>query len=367
MKISEIWNVPIKLHISFLIILPVFAYLFGSSPYFFAELDPIYAYSLGTVLAVLFFFCVLLHELGHTYVALKSGIEISGITLMIFGGVSSMEELKEDPDTEFRLAIAGPLVSIAIGIILITLNYFLGLPALPFGLIGAKSSIAGIFIGWLGYINLVLAGFNLIPAFPMDGGRVLRSFLARRMSYIEATRKAAATGRAFAFGLGLLGVLLLPQGGIWFILIAAFIYIGASEEEKTTEISKALADKKVRDLMTSEVVTVSPEIYISDLADIIREKKHMGYPVVEDNTLKGIITFSDIKDISKERQYEVVVKDVMTKDLIKINPEEEAYSALKKISREKVGRIPVVENDELVGIITRTDFTTALQLSGSWG
>jgi len=357
-KIWEIWNIPVKIHLSFLLILPAFAWLFANNEYFFLRFDTLISYSLGVTLALFFFFCVFLHELGHSYVALKNDIKIKNITMMIFGGVASMEDVKEDPDVELKLAIAGPLVSIVIGVFLIVTNYLLGF---PFPLLGNGTSLAGIFIGWTGYINLVLAGFNLIPAFPMDGGRVLRSFFAKRMSYIDATERAAGIGKAFAFALGLLGILILP-GGIWLILIASFIYIGASEEERSTKISKTLSGVKVRDLMTDDVITVDPEWPISKIIHLVMKKKHMGYPVVKDNKLIGIITFTDIREIPNQKRELTKVREVMSKDVITIDENSDAFEALKLISKEDIGRLPVMSDEGLVGILSRSDFTTAIEL-----
>ncbi|OUJ19179.1 Zn-dependent protease fused to CBS domain [Methanonatronarchaeum thermophilum] len=358
-KMIEIWGIPIKLHISFLIILPPFAWLFANSPFFFQGIvEPWLAYTLGTLLTLMFFLCVLLHELGHSYVALKYDIPINSITLMIFGGVAAMEETPDDPSIELKLAIAGPLVSLAIGIVLLAINYLAGLPTPIFP---DERSLAGIFIGWLGYINIIVAAFNLIPAFPMDGGRVLRSIFAKRMPYLKATERAAGIGKAFAFSLGLVGLLLLPAG-IWLILIAAFIYFGASQEEKSTKITRIFSDLQVKDLMTENVLTVQPETNAEELIELMMKKKHMGYPVTKNEKLVGIITFSDIRQIPRERRVATYVKDIMTKNPITVDPELDAIEALRIISRERIGRIPVTKNRQVVGIISRSDFTTAIEL-----
>ncbi len=358
-KLMEVWGIPIKIHISFLIILPPFAWLFANSPFFFQGIvDPWLAYTLGTLLTLLFFFCVLLHELGHSFVALKADIPINSITLMIFGGVAAMEETPDDPAVELKLALAGPVVSLAIGVVLLLVNYLAGLPTPIFP---DERTLAGIFIGWLGYINIIVAAFNLIPAFPMDGGRVLRSIFAKRMPYIKATERAAGIGKAFAFSLGLVGILLLPAG-IWLILIAAFIYFGASQEEKSTKITRIFQDLKVEDLMTSDVLTVGPDTNAEELIELMMKEKHMGYPVTSEGRLIGIVTFSDIRSVPRERRVGTYVKDVMTRDPITVDPELDAIEALRLISRESIGRVPVVEGREVVGIISRSDFTTAIEL-----
>jgi len=189
----------------------------------------------GLSVAVLLFTCVLLHELGHSYVAKKHGTNIQGITLFLFGGVSSLEDIPRNPKVEFKMALAGPSISLLIGSILIIFYELLK--------IDIPVSNPYLRLVWLiGYINIVLFIFNLIPAFPMDGGRVLRAVLAGRMTYIKATRTAANVGKMFAIFMGIFG-LIIP-GGLWFILIAFFIYIGASEEEKSTQVSVSLEGVK---------------------------------------------------------------------------------------------------------------------------
>lgn len=201
-QIGIIIGIPIRLHITFLLILPVFAWIFASNEpqfYGFSDVQPeLLRYALGMAASVLLFTCVLLHELGHSYVAKKHGSEINSITLFLFGGVSSMEDIPRDPKTELKMAVAGPAVSLIIGLALISIYEILKQELLfqePY-----------MRLVWLiGYINIVLCIFNLIPAFPMDGGRVLRAWLAGRMSYIKATQAAAGIGKMFAIFMGIFG------------------------------------------------------------------------------------------------------------------------------------------------------------------
>lgn len=196
-QIGKIMGIPIKLHITFLLILPVFAYIFSINPprFGFNDVEPLsLRYALGMATALSLFTCVLLHELGHSYVAKRHGTNIQSITLFLFGGVSSMEEIPRNPKVEFKMALAGPSVSLLIGSILIIIYQLF------------KTDSAYLRLVWMvGYINIVLFVFNLIPAFPMDGGRVLRSWLAGRMSYIRATRTAAGIGKMFAIFMGIFG------------------------------------------------------------------------------------------------------------------------------------------------------------------
>lgn len=356
-QLGKIMGIPIKLHITFLLILPVFGWIFANSaPRFgFNDVEPLsLRYALGMATALLLFTCVLLHELGHSYVAKKHGTNIQSITLFLFGGVASMEEIPRDPKIEFKMALAGPSVSLLIGSILIIVYELF------------KTGGPYLRLVWLlGYINIILFIFNLIPAFPMDGGRVLRAWLAGRMSYIRATRTAAGIGKMFAIFMGIFGFLSAMQGGggLWFILIAFFIYIGASEEEKSTEISVILEGVKIKDIMSKEVKTVTSGMSVEELVDIMFKFKHMGYPVVDDTEVKGIVTFTDVQKVPKEERNNVTLSQIMTKKLISLHEDDDAVSALKLMTINDIGRIIIINRDKkMVGIVTRTDLLRSVQL-----
>jgi Zn-dependent protease/predicted transcriptional regulator len=352
-QIGKIMGIPIKLHLTFLLILPVFGWVFANNPPPFGFNDPgisaALRYVLGMLAALFLFTCVLLHELGHSYVAKRHGTNIQSITLFLFGGVSSMEEIPRNPKVEFKMAATGPGVSFLIGMILFVL-YLLFNAGSPY-----------MRLVWLvGYINIILGIFNLIPAFPMDGGRVLRAWLAGRMSYIRATRAAANIGKMFAIFMGIFG-LFIP-GGLWFILIAFFIYIGASEEEKSTEISVVLEGVKIKDIMSKNVTTVSPGISVEELVNFMFRFKHMGYPVVEDSEVKGIVTFSDVQKVPMGERKNVKISQIMTKEIISLPEDEDAVSALKLMTINNIGRIIITKEKKMVGIVSRTDLLRSVQL-----
>ncbi|HPJ30072.1 MAG TPA: site-2 protease family protein, partial [Methanothrix sp.] len=235
LQIGRIAGIPIRLHVTFLLIIPFVAYVFSTftqstSLSLFGEVRQ-FAYGFGAVepfatrlsyslaFSLLLFLCVALHELGHSFVAMRYGIKIRSITLYIFGGVASMEDIPRDPGMEARMAVAGPSVSGIIGVGCTLLSFQSAL------LLGGGHPLTTL-LWTLGLINIVLMVFNLLPAFPMDGGRVLRAWFASRMPYVEATRRAANIGKFFAvlmFFLGLFG------GGILLVVIAFFIYIAASD------------------------------------------------------------------------------------------------------------------------------------------
>ena len=355
LKIGTILGIPIKLHITFLLILPVFAYVFAinPAPLGFANISSITTkYALSLLTTILLFVCILLHELGHSYIAKGYGIEIKDITLLLFGGVSSMEEIPRDPSEEFKMAFAGPLVSFLIGFILIGFNLLVASYVAGYSL----SSVYMISI--LGSINIVLGAFNLLPAFPMDGGRLLRAWYAKRMSYVKATHYAAYIGKMFAFFMGIIGILVNP----WLILIAFFVYIGASEEDKSTTVTVLLENYTVKETMSDKVVSVSEDITVEDLSKIMFENKHLGYPVMKGNSLKGIVTFTDIRNILPHERFATLVSDVMTRDVISVSSKDAASEAFKIMALKNIGRVLVIDDGELVGILSRTDLMRTLML-----
>lgn len=349
-QIGKIMGIPIKLHITFLLILPVFGWVFANNPprFGFNDVFPLsLRYALGMLAALLLFICVLLHELAHSYVAKKHGTNIQSITLFLFGGVSSMEEIPRNPKVEFRMALAGPGTSLLIGSILIIIHELF------------KTETPYLRLVWLiGYINIILFAFNLLPAFPMDGGRMLRAWLAGRMSYIKATRSAAGIGKMFAIFMGIIGLFI----SFWFILIAFFIYIGASEEEKSTEVSVLLEGMKIKDIMSREVTTVNPDMSVEELVDYMFRYKHMGYPVVEDSDVLGIVTFTDVQRVPKEERKNVKVSQVMTRKLLTLNEDNDAVGALKLMTLNNIGRIIITKDKRMVGIVSRTDLLRSVQL-----
>ncbi|MGB4279712.1 MAG: CBS domain-containing protein [Methanoculleus sp.] len=369
LQIGNIAGIPVKIHWSFLLVIPLFAWIIGSQIVLTTELIrilfgvPIDAtlitaglnpYILGTVVALGLFFGVFVHEVAHSLIAKAKGIKIHGITLLILGGVSQMEEVVPDPKVELPMALAGPLTSLAIGIICSALVYVF--PVLP------DPAVAGVLIftfGYLGILNVLLFAFNLLPAFPMDGGRVLRAWLARRMPLSRATQIAADVGRAFAVIFGIFGFLMLNP---ILILIAFFIYIGANQEATFLRYYVLLQDVTVADAMSNSLVTVEPETPLPRLLELMYETKHLGFPVVERGNLVGIVTLSDIHKVSPIDREAMQVRDVMTRDPITLPPSAPLIDALRIMTTHGIGRIPVVDDGALVGIVTRTDVLRVMEL-----
>ena len=375
-RIGSALGIPIKLDLTFLLILPVFAYFIGReitaasellNDVFGAGID-IAAISagslpwiLGFVTAVGLFVGVLAHEFGHAITAMRYGYGIDSITLWFFGGLAALAEMPEDWRQEFAIAVAGPIVSIGVGVVCYGL--FLVVP----DLLPAFTSEAAFVLGYLALINVVLAGFNMIPAFPMDGGRVLRALLGLRYPFARATQIAAEVGKFFALLLGLLG---LVQLNIILMGVAIFVYLAASGEARQVMLKEAFDGITVRDIMTPgpELHVVTPDLPVADLVDRMFAKRHTGYPVVQGQYPVGIVTLSDAREVEPIEREAFRVEDVMSTDLITVAPDASAMDAMDTMQRNGVGRLLVLDHGgRLVGLVSRTDLMTALDVVRSGG
>jgi Zn-dependent protease len=340
LKIFSVFGIPVELHISFLILMLLI--------YIVAFFNFIPSVNLLTaVLITLVFVTVVLHELSHSYIAKRYGIKIERIVLLPIGGVSEMEEIPKDPAQELRIALAGPVANLMIAMISFVILIIFG------------TSLSTVLVGALYYfiiVNLLLGLFNLLPAFPMDGGRILRAYLAGKMSFIKATKLAATIGKQFAIIMAVIGVFF----NFLLILVAIFVYFGAEGEYRSVLVSTLLEDEKVKNIMTTDVHTLTPDNTVQETLKTMFSEKHMGYPVTEDGKLVGIITFEDISNIP-ENGRNIMIKDIMTSELILSDPNEDLVETIGKMNKNRIGRVPVVENGELVGIVSKTDITNTMQ------
>jgi Zn-dependent protease/CBS domain-containing protein len=359
LQLGKIIGIPVRLHWTFLVVILYIAWAFAS----FNELVLGRAYGLGSIqpaslrwicslfFAIVLFACVALHELGHSYMARRSGVNIKSITLYFFGGVAAMEDIPRNPRLELQMAFAGPAVSGIIGLGSLILADLAG----TYG----EGNPITIMLWTLGVMNLILMAFNLIPAFPMDGGRLLRAWFATRMPYVKATRSAASVGKVFATLMFVIG---LFSFNFMLLFVAFFVYVGASEEEKATEISISLEGIKVRDIMSTQVHTITPDMTLRDLKELMFREKHRGYPVMSEGTLQGIVTLTDLQKVSDEKLDTTIVSQVMARKLYVITPEEEASMAMKMMNDMEIRRLPVMENGQLFGIVSREDLVRAIEL-----
>ncbi|HTX61225.1 MAG TPA: CBS domain-containing protein [Methanobacterium sp.] len=340
-KIFSIFGIPVELHISFLLLMLAI--------YLVALFNLIPGLDVGiAVLITLLFVTVVLHELSHSYIAQRYGVEIERIVLLPIGGVSAMKELPKDPHQELRIALVGPLTNLVIAAVLYPIFLFMSSSLSP--------SLNFLFYNFI-LLNLLLGAFNLLPAFPMDGGRVLRAYLAERMNFIKATETAASIGKQLAIVMAIVGIFFNP----FLIFIAIFVYLGADQESKLVLINTLLEGINVKDIMTGEVKTVKPTDTVDQVLKTMFKHKHMGYPVYQEGQLLGIVTFHDISAVPEEKR-DQTVENLMTRELLVTKPEEDVSTILEKMNRFNVGRLPVLEDQKLVGIISKTDIMKALEM-----
>ena len=312
---------------------------------------------MGVVAAIVFFLSILLHELGHAIVARRNGMEIEGITLWLFGGVSQFREKLKSHGSEFRIGIAGPAVSLVLGVIFIALAV----------LTKFSTPVDGT-LAWLGYINLLLLVFNLLPALPLDGGRVLRSALWRaKGDFAWATRIAAGIGKGFGYLMIGGGVLLFvtyrSASGIWLALIGWFLLGAAGAEARYLQTSEALEGLHVRDLMTRDLVTASADETLGQFMDSLAgQAKHSTYPVVSGGDVIGLLPFRSIAHYPRSDWDGRLVRDSMLgRDQVALlDSEDSAEDALNKLMGGEIHRGLVVHDGGLVGFISISDIARVL-------
>jgi len=357
LNIGEIFGVKIKIHYTWLIIffLITWSLANGYVPLQFPGLSEVTYWIIGIISAISLFISVLVHELAHSYVALKQGIAVPSITLFFFGGVSQIAEEPKSPNQEAKMAAVGPLSSFAISALFVLLWFVaVTLDLGPF-IIAPFSYIA--------LINALLGGFNFLPAFPLDGGRVLRAVLWKwKNNLLTATKASIKISEAIAYimiGTGFFMTVVYSMfTGLWIVFIGWFLKNGSEASLKQTIISQALSDVKVKEIMNSQVVTIADAVeqYFSNYT-------HRGFPVTKDGMIQGIITFEDLKNFMKDDSQSTLVGDVMTpkEKMIVVSPDEPAVEAILKFSKNNIGRLPVLKGDKLVGIITRSDLMKAIR------
>ncbi|HMA05240.1 MAG TPA: CBS domain-containing protein, partial [Methanomicrobiales archaeon] len=284
-------------------------------------------------------------------------IKINSITLLILGGVSSIENEVPDPRDELPMSLAGPLTSLGLAVIS-WLAVLAGENLIPTALAPVGGVVVFLF-GYLALLNLILFAFNLLPAFPMDGGRVLRAWLAKRMPLPRATKIAADVGKVFAFLFVIFGVLTL---NFILVIIGIFIYLGADQEFYAIRSTVLLKDVAVSDVMSSSLITVPSTMPVPEVIRLMYATKHLGFPVVDAGALAGMVTLEDVHRTSEIDRDAKQVKDIMSRNLITLPPTAMLTEAFRLMSRHNIGRIPIVADGKLLGIVTRTDILKVMEL-----
>jgi Zn-dependent protease/CBS domain-containing protein len=314
--------------------------------------------AMAIIAAFFFFLSILLHEFGHALQARREGIEIDGITLWLFGGVARFKGSFRSAGAEFRVAIAGPLVSLLLG------GLFVGIALIP----GLPSAIDGV-VSWLGYINLSLLVFNLIPAPPLDGGRVLHSVLWRaRGDFVWATRVAANVGRAFGYLLIAGGVAMFifqsSFSGAWLAFLGWFLLNAATAEARYLLTQQALNGLRVRDVMTANPVVVTPDTTLGEFMDsVVISQRHTTYPVVDHGRAVGLLPFRCVANVPRGEWDVRRVRDcLISLDQVPVlREDEEAVDALAELTQSAGGHGLVVSNGDLAGIVSTSDLARALE------
>jgi Zn-dependent protease/CBS domain-containing protein len=334
----------------------------GLFPNFYHDLSTATFWWMGVAGALGLFLSVVFHELSHSLVARRYGIPMKGITLFIFGGVAEMHEEAKSARSEFMMAIAGPVSSVIFGGVLLLIYYLVGTERWP-------EPVQGVFI-YLGVINLFLAVFNMIPAFPLDGGRVLRAILWNWHNDLRrATRTSSKIGSAFGIVLIVLGALSFVSGnfinGVWLFLIGLFLRHISQNAYKQLLMRRALEGEAVSRFMHDKPITVPPSATISKLVDDYIYAHHFKFfPVSDDSTLVGCVTLERVKSVPREEWDRKTVREI-SEDCSEentITPDTDAVTALSTMSRTGRSRLMVVENGKLKGIIALKDLLSFLSM-----
>ncbi|MBZ5650435.1 MAG: site-2 protease family protein [Acidobacteriia bacterium] len=303
----------------------------------------------GVAFILALFLCVVLHEYGHALTARTFGIATKDITLLPIGGLARLERMPDKPNQELWVALAGPAVNVVIAALLAAYLFLTGhfQPVQQIGL------THGAFLERVMFANLFLVGFNMIPAFPMDGGRVLRALLAKRMEYARATRIAASVGQGLAFVLGFLGLFTNP----FLVFIAFFVWIGAAQEAAMTETKSVLGSVSAKDAMIPEFRTLSPRDELSQAVKLILNGWQQDFPVVDQGRVVGMLLRSDMIATLAGGEAHASVREAMREDFPVASPMEPLHSVFTRLHDTQAATVPIVENGRLVGLITLENMT----------
>lgn len=355
LNIGKVAGTVVRLHITFVLFL---AWIFVSN---YASVGPTIAWN-TLLFVVLLFFCVLLHEFGHIFTARAFGVSTPYVTLLPIGGVAQLERIPEEPWEEFLIAIAGPAVNVVIAIALIVFAHAnLGASA-AMGVDDMRIPI----VDRLAAVNLFLALFNLIPAFPMDGGRVLRAALASRMGFVRATERAALVGQFTAFALGFIGLFHNPV----LVFIAVFVYLAASSEAHSVALRAVSRGVPVRQAMMTHFVTLQPETHMDEAVKILLQTAQKTFPVVDGHgSFVGVLDRADILRSMKQSKPDAKVADAMASVAPTVSCRATVEQVLRAMQESSAATVGVTDAaGKLVGLVTSetlTEMMALMTLSGS--
>lgn len=364
-NIGKVFGIQIRLHYTWFIIfiLITVSLSWQVFPHDYPRWPPLLYWITAVATSLLFFASVVAHELAHSLVGRANGIPIKNITLFIFGGVAQMTREAAHPGAEFKMAVAGPLCSLVLG----------GLFALLYFLAPARVEPVAAVAFWLAYINVALAVFNLIPGFPLDGGRVFRSLMWRlsgnyQRSTLIATQVGRGVGYLFILG-GMLIILFRPAGlgwfnGLWLAFIGWFLENTASASYRQAQRYAILQGLKVSQVVTTNYPVVPPEITVSRLVqEYIFSRGQSLFLVADDDGIKGVLTLEDIKSMPRQNWATQPVREIMTPvDKLKaVHPDQDAISALEQMEESAVGQVLVVSEGQIIGLVVRDNLMNLLR------
>lgn len=359
-KIFKVKGIDVKIHLTFVLILIWAAYRWSASTG-----EGMMGAVFGIVATLLLFASVTLHEFGHSLQALKFGIGVHDITLMPMGGLARIDEIPEDPAKEFRIAIAGPLVNFLIAGVLFGVGLLLDTRAI-ISLDELYKSMGQVsWNGMLAYLtmtNLLLGIFNLIPAYPMDGGRILRAALSRKMDHSRATNIAVIIGQGLALLFGLWGFM---NGSYTLVLIAIFVWMGAGQEGKDVALKNVLGEMKVSQAMTLNPETLRANDSLSKAIDLILSTSQSDFPVIEwgSNQVVGLLCEKDLLKGLQTHDQNTSVRVVMQSTFSATTPDQPLYEAQKSMVAGKTRSMPVMDQEgNLAGLLTIADINEAYRL-----
>lgn len=372
-RLFKLFGFEVKIDLSWLILAVLITWTLakGWFPYTYKNFSTETYWLMGVAGAIGLFLSIVFHELSHSLVARQYGIPMRGITLFIFGGVAEMNDEPPSAKSEFMMAIAGPIASIVIGAIFYVINSAIN--------VTVSSQPTYAVIDYLAYINLILAGFNLVPAFPLDGGRVLRSGLWWWKKNLRwATRISSQIGAAFGIFLIVIGAVSFFAGnfvgGVWWFLIGMFLHRASRMSYQQLLVRKAIEGENIERFMKTDPVTVSPSMTLEDLVeDYIYKHHYKMFPVVDHEKLVGCVRVDQVKEIPKDQRKAQTVSDIADKcsEDNTVSPKTDAVKVLSKMRQSGNSRLMVVENSHLVGIVSLKDMLSFLSFKidledGEW-
>ena len=343
--LGRVGGIPIRIHISFVLLLAWIAWLgWGVN----GLASSLWAVTLISCL----FLCVVLHELGHSFVAIHFGSEVRSVTLYPIGGVASMKSIPEKPYQELLVSIAGPSVNMLIVLLLAALRG--GFPS--WADVGKFPASGGELVDALIRANIILAVFNLLPAFPMDGGRVMRSLLALFLPYPRATAVAAMLGQLIAVGFILLGLALNP----FLVIIGFFVFFGAETEERSVRVKNMLRDVHAGDVMLTEFTTLNPDDSVGRCLEYVYHHRQEDFPVILEGRIVGILARKDWLAALHREGPDARVSDIMTRHFISVSIQTPLSKIYQDLAALKQGVFPVIENGQVRGLLTADDISRFL-------